>query len=166
MYPHLGECFKTKKILSCSTHFISHLKFGPWPKNDQKIGAYLCHTYIVRKPHENEISKSKKKKDLPQLIFVLIKKSPIRNQQCLLASCLSKTEDSSWVQCDKHVIIVNFSCVRMSEVSVYTVVMSGLVLLVATWNCWTSYKSGYVGLLVLHLLILLNPWLIVEMWPA
>ena len=32
----------------------------------------------------------------------------------------------------------------MSEVSVYTVVMSGLVLLVATWNCWTSYKSGYV----------------------
>ena len=27
--------------------------------------------------------------------------------------------------------------------------MSGLVLLVATWNCWISYKNGYVGLLVL-----------------
>ena len=30
--------------------------------------------------------------------------------------------------------------------------MSGLVLLIATWYCWTSYRSGYVGLLVLHLL--------------
>ena len=44
-----------------------------------------------------------------------------------------------------------------------TVVMSGLVLLVATWNCWMSYKNGYAGLLVLHSLLLLNPWLIVEM---
>ena len=44
-----------------------------------------------------------------------------------------------------------------------TVAMSGLVLLVATWNCWISYKNGYAGLLVLHLLPLLNPWLIVEM---
>ena len=30
--------------------------------------------------------------------------------------------------------------------------MSGLVLLVAIWNCWISYRNGYVGLLVLHLL--------------
>ena len=44
-----------------------------------------------------------------------------------------------------------------------TVVMSGLVLLVATWNCWISYKNEYAGLLVLHLLPLLNYWLIVEM---
>ena len=44
-----------------------------------------------------------------------------------------------------------------------TAVMSGLVLLVATWNCWISYKSGCTGLLVLHLLPLLNPWLIVKM---
>ena len=42
------------------------------------------------------------------------------------------------------------------------VIMSGLVLLVATWDCWIS-KNGYTGLLVLHLLPLLNPWLIVEM---
>ena len=47
-----------------------------------------------------------------------------------------------------------------------TVVTSGLVTLVATWNCQTSYKNEYAGLLVLHLLLLLNPWLIVEMWPA
>ena len=44
-----------------------------------------------------------------------------------------------------------------------TVVMFGLVLFVATWNCWISYKIGYAGLLVLHLLSLLNPWLIVDM---
>ena len=31
---------------------------------------------------------------------------------------------------------------------------------------WSSYKNGYAGLLVLHLLLLLNPWFIVEMWPA
>ena len=29
-----------------------------------------------------------------------------------------------------------------------------------------SYKNGYVGLLVLNLLLLLSPWLIVKMWPA
>ena len=44
-----------------------------------------------------------------------------------------------------------------------TTVMSGLMLLVATWNCWISYRNRYVGLLVLHLRPLLNPWLIVEM---
>ena len=31
------------------------------------------------------------------------------------------------------------------------------------WNCSINYKNRYVGLLVLHLLPLLNPWLIVEM---
>ena len=41
-----------------------------------------------------------------------------------------------------------------------TVVMSGLVLLVATWNCWISYKNRYTGLLVLHLLPFLNHWFI------
>ena len=46
------------------------------------------------------------------------------------------------------------------------VVMSGLVLLVTTWICWISYKNRYAGMLVLHLLLLLNPWLIVEMYPA
>ena len=30
------------------------------------------------------------------------------------------------------------------------------------WNCWTSYKNGYAGLLVLHLQLLSNPWLIIE----
>ena len=38
-----------------------------------------------------------------------------------------------------------------------TVVTSGLVALVATWNCQTNYKNKYAGLLVLHLLLLLNP---------
>ena len=46
-----------------------------------------------------------------------------------------------------------------------TFVMFGLVLLLATWNCWISYKNGYAGLLVLHLLPLLNPLLIIKMWP-
>ena len=32
-----------------------------------------------------------------------------------------------------------------------------------TWNYSINYKNRYVGLLVLHLLPLLNPWLIVEM---
>ena len=44
--------------------------------------------------------------------------------------------------------------------------MSGLVLLVATWSCWTSYKNGYAGLLVLYLLPLLNPLSIVEILPS
>ena len=47
-----------------------------------------------------------------------------------------------------------------------TVVMSGLVLLVAIWNSWISYKNGYAGHLVLHLLPLLNPWPTVVMQPA
>ena len=53
------------------------------------------------------------------------------------------------------------------EVALYlyksTVVMSGLVLLVATWNCRLSYRNRYLGLLVLQLLPLMNPCLIVEM---
>ena len=36
------------------------------------------------------------------------------------------------------------------------VVTSGLLFLVPTLNCWISYKNGYAGLLVLHLLLLLN----------
>ena len=47
-----------------------------------------------------------------------------------------------------------------------TVVMSVLVFLVATWNCWISYRNRYTGPLVLYLLPLLNSCLIVEMWPA
>ena len=35
-----------------------------------------------------------------------------------------------------------------------TVVISGLVPLVATWSCWISYKNAYAGLLVLHVLCL------------
>ena len=46
-----------------------------------------------------------------------------------------------------------------------TVVISGLVLLVATCNCWINYRNGYAGLLGFHLLPLLNPWVIAEMQP-
>ena len=38
--------------------------------------------------------------------------------------------------------------------------------LVATWNCQTSCRNEYAGLLVLHLSLFLKPSLIVEMWPA
>ena len=43
---------------------------------------------------------------------------------------------------------------------------TGIVPLVATWNCYTNYKNEYAGLLVLHLLLLLNPWLIAKTWPT
>ena len=39
---------------------------------------------------------------------------------------------------------------------------AGLLLLVALWNCSISYKNG----LFLHLLPLLNPWLIIKMLSA
>ena len=42
------------------------------------------------------------------------------------------------------------------------VVMSELVILAATWIFEISYRCGYVGLLVLYLLLLLKPRLIVE----
>ena len=38
------------------------------------------------------------------------------------------------------------------SISWNTVVMFGLVLQVAPWNYWISYKNGYAGLLVLNLL--------------
>ena len=47
-----------------------------------------------------------------------------------------------------------------------TVVTTGLVPLVATWNCQTSYKNQYAWLFVLHMLLFLNRWLIVKMWPT
>ena len=48
------------------------------------------------------------------------------------------------------------------ELTLNTVVMSGLALPVATWICSISYRNGYAALLVLHLLPLLNPQFIVE----
>ena len=39
-------------------------------------------------------------------------------------------------------------------------------LTIVVWNCQASYKSEYAELLVLHLLLLMNLWLIVKMWPA
>ena len=47
-----------------------------------------------------------------------------------------------------------------------TAVMSGPMLLVSTKSCLISYKNGYAGLLFLHLLPLLNHWLIVQMYPV
>ena len=44
-----------------------------------------------------------------------------------------------------------------------TVVMSGLVLLTASWNFYLSYKNRYIGLLVLHLLPFLKPWVIIQL---
>ena len=44
-----------------------------------------------------------------------------------------------------------------------TVAMSGLVPLVATWEFLISHKNRYIGLLVQHLLPLLNPWVILKM---
>ena len=43
-----------------------------------------------------------------------------------------------------------------------TVAVSWLVFLAATWKCWINFKNGYVRLLVIHLLPLLNPWFIAE----
>ena len=41
--------------------------------------------------------------------------------------------------------------------------MTGLVLLAATWKMLYKLQNEYAGLLVLHLLPLLNPWLIIGM---
>ena len=65
--------------------------------------------------------------------------------------------------------LLRLLCISINLPYVYawnTVVMSGLALLFATWNCWISYKNGYEGQFVLHFLPLWNPWLIVEMFPA
>ena len=66
---------------------------------------------------------------------------------------------------------INFFLLRLFCISINlpyghawnTVFMSGLALPFATWNCSISSKNRYAGLLVLHLLPLLNPWLIVQM---
>ena len=41
------------------------------------------------------------------------------------------------------------------------ILLSGLVLIAATWICWISFRNGYKGLLVLYLLPLLNLCLLV-----
>ena len=55
---------------------------------------------------------------------------------------------------------------KFTILALHGILLSGLVLLVTTWNCWISYKNGYVGLFVIDCLLYLNSWLIVEMWPA
>ena len=44
--------------------------------------------------------------------------------------------------------------------------MCGLLLLATTCICQINYRNGDVGILVLRLLPLLNPWLIVVMQPS
>ena len=44
-----------------------------------------------------------------------------------------------------------------------TVVTSGLVPLVASWNCWTRYKNEYAGQISFSCCFFLNSWLIAEM---
>ena len=41
--------------------------------------------------------------------------------------------------------------------------MPGLVLLNVTSMCWLRYKNRHVGVLVLHLMLFLKTWLIIEM---
>ena len=53
-----------------------------------------------------------------------------------------------------------------STIILHGIIMFGLVLLVATWICWISYRNQYVALEVLPMLTLLNPWINVEMKPA
>ena len=65
-------------------------------------------------------------------------------------------------------ILANLSILSLEkysfpELSSFSVVFSGLVILAVTWNCYISYKNRFVGWLVLHLLPLLNPWVIVKM---
>ena len=89
----------------------------------------------------------------------------IRAHTLLLLLKLSPRKLELWF------VLWSFFLLRLLSISINwpyshawnTVIMSGLVLLVATWNCWINYKNGYAGLLALHLLPLLNPWLIVEM---
>ena len=47
-----------------------------------------------------------------------------------------------------------------------TVVISGLVFLIATWISWISYRNRPVGLLVIHFILLLKSWLIIKISPA
>ena len=47
-----------------------------------------------------------------------------------------------------------------------TVCLYELVLLVAIWISRISYRSKYVGLLVICMLLLWNPWLIIEIYSA
>ena len=47
-----------------------------------------------------------------------------------------------------------------------TVVMSGLLLLIATWINWISYRNRHVGLFVLHFILLVNSCLIIKILQA
>ena len=74
-------------------------------------------------------------------------------------------------RCHKNVYVKSFFLQNLLWISINlpyirawdTVVVSGVVLLVATWNCQISCENGYAELSVLHLVPLLNPWLILKM---
>ena len=46
--------------------------------------------------------------------------------------------------------------------SIYLLSLFSMYISVLTWICWINYRSKYVGLLVIHLVPLLNPWIIVK----
>ena len=53
-----------------------------------------------------------------------------------------------------------------SEVARNNAVMPGLALPIGIWIFWISYRNSYDILLALHLLLYLNPWLILDIRPA
>ena len=67
------------------------------------------------------------------------------------------------VNCLCHLRLLLISINSRFGLAWNTVVMSVLVFLVVLWKCWISYRNGYVGLLVLHLLQRLNSSIIVKM---
>ena len=73
-----------------------------------------------------------------------------------------------------HVLLYRVSFFRGCALSLKTlqsnfawsiVVISRLVLLTATWQCWINNRHGYLELLFLLLQLLLNSRPIFEMWP-
>ena len=67
--------------------------------------------------------------------------------------------ETSWLLNPSSVSLLSFFLSKLFCISIN-------LQYIHAWNTWISYKNGYAGLLVLHLLPPLNPWLIVEIKPA
>lgn len=88
--------------------------------------------------------------------------------QCLyFLNCLRENQSPDSFQTVLFILRLCFtSTILPCDLPWNTLVMSGQVLVIAFWICWISHREEYVEKLILYLLLLLNHWIMVEIWPV
>ena len=102
--------------------------------------------------------------------LLLMKNLLVTCWDCLLLNCIRVLTWFLMITVSKNFCEVSFCEGCTWSLSVFYPALhgilhgiSGIVLLIAAWICWITYKNSYIRLLDLNLLLHLYPWFTIEM---